>query len=348
MKPKLKDIAAKAQVSITTVSMVLSGKGRISESVRKLVFDTAEELGYRRKSVVKSPMNQSDTNGTIGIIVSIDEDWAFIWAFIRPIIEELEQSFNKDGRNTILIPILHDSPVDEIINKVIISQIDAVISLHYGNEQFLSTLERMSIPSILVMNNHFQDRFYSVLVDDIQCAYEGTMHLVNLGHKNLAYVECERQDLPVLLNDRFFGFRKAIEESGIMVPQDQIVRFELNNIETLRTQLSKLFRKAREGSPTGIFCLDDDIAMRVINVLSELDIRVPEDVSIIAPGDVLDYKQSYIPQITTMRINTSYMGKIIYQMLINIMDHKPEDLHVLKVKHQLVKRGTCAPPRSEG
>ncbi len=344
MKPKLKDIAAKAQVSITTVSMVLSGKGRISENVQKLVFDTAQELGYRQKTIENSTMNQSEAYGTIGIIVSIDEDWAFIWGFIRPILEELERSLKKEGKNTILIPILHNSPVEEIIHKVSISHIDAVISLHYGNDLFLSTLEKMSIPSILVMNNHFQNRFYSVLVDDIQCAYEGTMHLVSLGHKKLIYVECERQDLPILMNDRFFGFRKAIEESGISVPQNQIVRFELNNIDTLRKQLSSLFSKTPGKSPTGIFCLDDDIAMRVINVLSELDIRVPEDVSIIAPGDVLDYSQSYTPQITTMRINTSYMGKIIFQMLMNIMEHKPEDLHVLKVKHQLVKRGTCAPP----
>jgi len=346
MKPKLKDIAAKARVSITTVSMVLSGKGRISENVRKLVFDTADELGYRRKTIKMSTVNQFETYGTIGIIVSIDEDWAFIWGFIRPILEELERSLKKEGKNTILIPIHHNSPVEEIIQKISIPQIDAVISLHYGNELFLSTLEKMSIPSILVMNNHFQDRFYSVLVDDIQCAYEGTMHLINLGHKNLAYVECERQDLPVLLNDRFFGFRKAIEESRIPVPNDQVVRFELNDLISLKKQLSAIFRKSPGKSPTGIFCLDDDIAMRVIKVLSELNISVPEDVSIIAPGDVLDYSQSHIPQITTMRINTSYMGKIIYQMLMNIMEHKPEDLHVLKVKHQLVKRGTCAPPRS--
>jgi DNA-binding LacI/PurR family transcriptional regulator len=63
-----------------------------------------------------------------------------------------------------------------------------------------------------------------------------------------------------------------------------------------------------------------------------------------APGDVLYYNKSFIPRITTMRINTTYMGKIIYQMLMNRMEHRPEDLHVLKVKHQLVRRGTCCPP----
>lgn len=344
MKPKLKDVADKAQVSITTVSLVLSEKGRISESVRQSVLDTARELGYRRQEKIQpEPLIMSKTN-TVGIIVSIDEEWAFIWGFIRPIIEEIEQSLNQDGRNTILVPIHRKSSTEEIINKIKQSRIEAVISLHYGNETLFSALEEMEIPTIIVMNNNFQDKFYSVLVDDIQCAYEGTMHLVGLGHKNLAYVECERPDLPVLLNDRFFGFRKAIDECAITVPEENILRVELNNINEMRSRLSVLFGKKSEDRPTGIFCLDDDIALRVMSVLSELDIRIPEDVSLIAPGDVLDYSQPLIPRITTMKINTTYMGKIIYQMLMNRMEHQPKDLHVLKVKHQLVRRGTCAPP----
>ena len=342
MKPKLKDIADKAEVSVTTVSLVLADKGRISEDVRRTVWDIAHEMGYQRKK--KTTPKSSDNSDSVGILVSIDEEWSFIWSFLRPIIDEIEQSLTKDGKNTVLIPVHHKAPTDEIFNKIIQSRVQALISLHYGNEQLLSTLEEMDIPAILVMNNNFQDKFYSVLVDDIQCAYEGTMHLVGLGHRRIAYIECKRPDLPILMNDRFFGFRKAIEECSIKVPKDSILRFELNNSKDLKDQLRTLLDKDPEERPTGIFCLDDDIALRVINILNEMNIRIPEDVSIIAPGDVLDYSQSFIPRITTMRINTTYMGKIIYQMLMNRMEHRPEDLHVLKVKHQLVRRGTCCPP----
>jgi DNA-binding LacI/PurR family transcriptional regulator len=285
----------------------------------------------------------------VGILFSIDEIWAFIWAFIRPIIDEIESSLRHDDRNTILIPIRRNSTVEEILSKVVQSRTEAVISLHYGNDRLFETLEDLDIPIIVVMNNNYQDRFYSVLVDDIQCAYEGTRHLISLGHERLAYVECERPDLPVLTNDRFFGFRKAIEEAGIQVPEQRVLRFDLNDIATLTARLERWFSEPRNQWPTGIFCLDDDIGVRVISVLRSLGVRVPDDVSLVAPGDVLDYSQNHIPKITTMRINTAYMGKIVYQMLVNRLEQKPEDLHVLKVIHQLVRRDTTQePPQDQG
>lgn len=337
MKPKLKDVAERAGVSITTASMALSGKGRISEVVRSQVIAAARDLGYTRKQ--PAMQNREISNNTVGIFVSIDYEWDFIWHFIRPIIVEIEANLKGEKKNTVLIPIHRSSSDEEIIQKVIESRVEAVISMHLGNENLITRLEELGIPVIIVMNNNFQDKFYSVLVDDIQCAYEGTMYLISLGHRNLAYAECERPDLPILLNDRCFGFRKAIEESGIKVSDDNYIRFNLNDLKTLRQKLSAIF--AKPDRPTAIFCLDDDIAMRVISVLSESSYTTPEDYSIIAPGDVLDYRLKHIPQITTMKINTTYMGRIVFQMLMNRLEHKPEDLHVLKVKHQLVRRGTC-------
>jgi LacI family transcriptional regulator len=336
-KPKLKDVAEKAGVSISTASFVFTGKGRISAEVRENVLKVADEIQYqpRKRRTSDIPVKTD----SIGIFISIDYEWSFIWHFIRPIIEEIEENMKKVGKTTIMIPIHRNSTVEEIFEKVKIAGVEAVISLHFGDEKLLSALEDHDIPVIVVMNNNFQDKFYSVLVDDIQCAYEGAMHLINLGHRNLLYIECERPDLPILLNDRCFGFRKAVEESKIKVPRENFVRFDLDNLDELRKKLQPLFLK--EISPTAIFCLDDDIALRVIQVLQELGLDTPEDYSIIAPGDVLDYNLQHLPPITTMRINTTYMGRIIYQMLMNRIKHNPEDLHVLKVKHQLVKRGTC-------
>lgn len=338
-KPKLKDVAEKAGVSISTASLALAGKGRISSEVREAVSKSAEELGYQRKQQPISAL--SVKTGRIGIFFSIDYEWAFIWHFIRPIIEEIETNLKKVEKSTILIPIKKSLSNEEILEKVIEARVEAVISLHFGNNEILQNLEDLDIPVIVVMNNNFQNKFYSVLVDDIQCAYEGTMHLIDLGHRELLYIECERPDLPVLLNERCFGFRKAVEEAKIHVPAENFVRFELNDFDELHKKLTLVVRK--ESRPTGIFCLDDDIALRVIVKLREFGLNTPEDYSIIAPGDVLDYNMKHVPPVTTMRINTTYMGRIVYQMLMNRIRHNPEDLHVLKVKHQLVKRGTCRP-----
>lgn len=335
MKPKLKDVADAAGVSLTTASLVLSGKGRISPEVRQNVLKVVDELGYVRKN------RSIEACGTknIGILQSIDYEWGFIWVFIRPLVEEIERNMRALGINTVLLPIKKTDTKQEIIEKIQKADVQAVVSIHYGNADLFTSLEKSDIPVVIVMNGNFQDTFYSVCVDDYQGAYEGTLHLIKLGHRNIAYVEAERPDLPMLLNDRFIGYRKAMEEYGLDMPDESIIRFDLSDKEELTGKLAAAVD--RPDRPTAIFCLDDEIALRVYFIIEELGFTIPEDVSLIAPGDVLDYEQHYYPQITTMKINTTYMGEIVTLMMQNRINHNPEDIHVLKVKQQLVRRGTC-------
>ena len=307
--------------------------------MRQNVLKAVDELGYVRRN------RSIEASGTknIGILQSIDYEWGFIWVFIRPLIDEIEKSMRALGINTVLLPIKKTDTKQEIIEKIQKADVQAIVSIHYGNADLFTALEESEIPVVIVMNGNFQDTFYSVCVDDYQGAYEGTLHLIKLGHRNIAYVEAERPDLPMLLNDRFIGYRKAMEEYGLDMPDESIIRFELSDKEELTRKIAGAFDKPDR--PTAIFCLDDEIALRVYFILEELGFTIPEDVSIIAPGDVLDYEQHYYPQITTMKINTTYMGEIVTLMMQNRINHNPEDLHVLKVKQQLVRRGTCREPK---
>jgi DNA-binding LacI/PurR family transcriptional regulator len=64
-------------------------------------------------------------------------------------------------------------------------------------------------------------------------------------------------------------------------------------------------------------------------------------VSLVAPGDVLDYSLPLMPQITTMRIDTTLLGKIAANLMFDRMRNTDSDVHVLKVKEQLVRRASC-------
>lgn len=337
MKPKLRDVADKAGVSITAASMALSETGRISEDTKKKVLQAAEQLGYKRKQKTKRVSNFT----IVGALVSSDYEWAFIWKFIRPLIEQLETELKNYGLNLVLLPISHHAKVDEIYSKIISSDAGAIISLHYGNDELFVRLENAGIPVTVVMKSDFHDRYYSVCVDDFQGAYEAGCHLVRLGHKKIAYVGVQRPDLPALSNDRFIGFKKAMDVNNIGLPDEHVFEFETGHMDKLRSDLYPVFNPSNKEKPTAIFCLDDDLALRVILSLQEFTLSIPEDVSIIAPGDVLDYNMPYIPTITTMQIDTAYMGKITAQMLINRLEHSPDAQHGLKVQQHLVERGSC-------
>ena len=339
MKITLKDVAETAGVSTTTASLVLSGKGRISDSVRQAVHDAAEQLGYNRKKKSR----QGEKSPTVGILVSIDAEWAMVWWFIRPIIAEIERNYRDRGENSVVIPISADIDDNEIIRRIQTEECRGVFSLHYGSEYLLSTLEDQGIPVVVIMNGRYQEKYHCILADDFQGAYEGTKHLLRLGHRDILYVDTERIDLPVLSTDRFYGFIKALDEMGVEFDPQLRISCDIANTSYFEAMIHAAF--TRERPPTAVFAIDDDVAIRVIKFLSDMGFRVPEEVSVIAPGDLLNYANPHIFPITTLRINTQMMGGLACEMMSRLTDENGDnsDIHVLKIKQQLVQRGSTRP-----
>ena len=340
--PTLKDVAEAAGVSITTSSLVLSGKGRISEAVRIAVMDAADRLGYGKKRFADSPRGQP----TAGILLSIDARWSFVWNFIRPVIAEIEACFAERGYNVVLIPIHAGLDAEGIARRILEERCAAVFALHYGNEELFALLEARGIPVILIMNGRFQDRFHSILADDFQGAYEGTAHLLRLGHREVLFVGTERTDLPNLATDRYYGFRKAVEEAGLPLDGRRNLSCDAANTQYLEAQLHAVFSAADR--PTAVFAIDDDMAIRVAALVRRMGIRIPEDLSLIAPGDLLNYADPFVMPITTLRIDTTLMGKLASDMMFRRLSGEGDGVHVLKIKQQLVQRGSTRPLATTG
>jgi len=99
-----------------------------------------------------------------------------------------------------------------------------------------------------------------------------------------------------------------------------------------------MYTKERQSA---LFVHDDYLAARVIVALNEIGLFIPEDISIIAPGDTLDYNQPFIPRITTMSIDTDMLGRLSGQIMIERLNGNLKTSQVLKVKQRLIKRGSC-------
>jgi LacI family transcriptional regulator len=139
--------------------------------------------------------------------------------------------------------------------------------------------------------------------------------------------------------DRFVGFRKALEENRLPFSPEQRITIPFMDEKRLARRLASLF--GRPGRPTAVFAHDDYLGMYVVAALKGLGLSVPQDVSLLAPGDVLDYTLPFTPQITTMRINTSLLGRIAADLMLDRVKRGHEDVRVIKVKEQLVKRASC-------
>lgn len=335
--PRLKDVARNAGVSPTTASMVFTGTGRISEETQQRVLLAAKAMGYQHQLREKKPLK---SGVHVALLIIIDSEWSFIWHFLTDMIRQIEEDLGHHGLKTIMVPISHYDNDEAIYQKITRVGCRSVFSIHLGKDKLFKRLEDEGIPVIVIMNNNYQDSFFSICVDDFQGAYEGARHLLTLGHRRIDFVDSYREDLPSLSTDRYFGYRKALEEAGVVFEKSHRINCSVGYSEK---ELELCFQQSLEGkdAPTALFCLDDEIAFRTWNALTKLGYRVPEDISILAPGDVLDYSKPYIPPITTMHIDMSYVGRLAVEMLNNRMKNEIDSVHVLKVKQQLVERGSC-------
>lgn len=336
MSPRLKDVAEHAGVSETTASMALRKTGRISEGTRQRVLSAATALGYQRRRREKRAEPQLTR---VGILTSLDPEWTFAWHFLADMIVTIERQLRTQNIQTLLIPISHHEEAGSILQKVTEAECGAVYSIHIGSDELFERLEDAGVPVILIMNNSFQDRFFSICVDDFHGAYEGTQHLLNLGHKRILFADGKTEDLPVLSTDRYYGFLKAIEETGGLATHTRMLCRGGVTEQELEEELASALTANKPF--TAVFSLDDEVALAVWTALSAIGYRVPDDISILAPGDVLDYSKPYVPRISTMHIDMADMGQLAVDMLNNRLSENAKTLHVLKVHQQLIDRGSC-------
>jgi len=334
---KLQDVADLAGVSLTTASMALSGKGKISSEVSRKVKDSAKYIGYEQKRSVKRSNHQAFKY----VVILHYENRPYLWNFSRPFVSELESLILRSGFYPIVMHVPPEIDTKDILQEIKLSKAGAVFAMNYVSEPLFDELESIGISVVIINNSNFQKKYFSVLVDDFQGAYEGTEYLIELGHRNIAYIEYLRPDMPAVIIDRFFGFRKAIATHKLVFEEAHRVSVELTDVEALTEAIKKLF--AGFDKPTALFVHDDYYAAHVTEALKSLNMAIPRDVSLLAPGDVLDYKEPFLPKITTMRINPTHMVRTAWDLMTNILKTKPDEIQVLKVKQTLVDRGSCIP-----
>jgi len=337
---RLKDVARKARVSVATVSLVLADKGRISAEVRGRVRETAASMGYRPRSVERK---QAAATAMVGILCA--EDRQYEWNFIRPTLLELEHALRQRGHTPVLIPAGSREEPERTVQHVMDSGVRAVFAIQISVGAVFNGLRERGVHVVVINASGFQDRLDSVCVDDFQGAYEGTRYLLGLGHRSVAFVEYARPESPAVVADRFIGFRKALDEHRVGFSPERRITVPFMDTARLEKKLGTLFgRSARPSGaarPTAIFAHDDYLGLYVIEALRRIGLSVPGDVSLVAPGDVLDYGLPLMPQITTMRIDTALLGKIAANLMFDRMRAAGPGPHVLKVKEQLMRRDSC-------
>lgn len=301
---KLSDIAEVVGVSTVTVSKALSNKVGVSDEMRTRIKEVAEEMGYISKTTTKN--NLYETNN-IGVLIPARyfENTSFYWEFYHRIVSQLTEI----GYFCILEIINSDAEISLETPKVIQEQkVDGVILIGQPHEDYLEKIVNLNqIPTIVLDCYDAHIEYDTVISDGFYGMYILTNYLLRMGHRKIGFVGTILATSSI--TDRYLGYCKALLEYGLH-PNPEWVIPDRDESEKILSN----FNLPQE-LPTAFACNCDLTAHYLICTLKEMNIKVPEDISIVGFDNYLYADLSDI-KITTYEVNIDNMVKVCIDHLI--------------------------------
>lgn len=326
-KVGIKDIAARAGVSIATVSHALRNPGRVSDGTRKKVLAAAEAVGYTPNNLAVSL--RTARSGNIVVIIPDVAD-----SYNSGIIKAIEKVAHKRGYS-VLLGDTQGSPEREreFAAMTRSRQADGIILMSHRVPFDMDEKRPRELPP-LVNSGEFTgcDAFPSVSIDDMQAAIDATNHLIRYGHRHIAVITGDMQSTSS--KDRLAGFRRAMEQAALAIDDNLVVygEYTLQCGESATERL--LLQKTR---PTAVFCFSDEIALGCMYALRQHGFHVPEDMSVIGFDDI-PFARYFTPSLTTVAQPVEEIGATCATVLLDLIDGKQPETMRQFLPHRLVVR----------
>lgn len=297
MGATISDIARAANVSISTVSRALNGKGRVSAATREKVRKVAQELGYRQEYAPR---------GSIGILFPSRLSAAIGESFFYGLIMEGAEETFRRWNFTTSFSTLRDPAND--LRRVSESWRHDGYLLMGGDlpQPFVRALKETGVPLVLIDCELPELSVDAVVIDNIGGIGQATYHLAELGHRRIGYIGGP-QSHPSLAQ-RYAGFIAAMQSAGLDVDPHMVENSDDPSFLGARVGYEGYKKiRARGAKPTAIVCANDYVAQGVIEAAVEIGLKVPHDLSVVGFDDV---KTHFGPPLTTVRVFKRQMGSM--------------------------------------
>lgn len=306
----IRDVAKSAGVSPTTVSRVLNRKMVVRKETEERVWAAIEALGYQPNASARALI----TRQTAAIVVVVRD---ICDPFFPPIVHGVTFVANANGYSSFLCNLCAELEGALYLQLVREKRVDGAIiaTSHIPDEQIL-LLCKEGVPLVLI--NREMDGVVSVCTDNDKGGYEATCHLIELGHRQIAYI-----GVPSYVQSgvpRRMGYERALREHGLPLNPNLVVKEENSADGGYRAAMVLLSSREK---PTAVFAYDDVMAIGAMRAFQETGTRVPEDIAVVGYDDI-PLAAHVNPPLTTVRQEKEAMGIDAMQMLIALM--RGEDL----------------------
>ncbi|MBR5401193.1 MAG: LacI family DNA-binding transcriptional regulator [Treponema sp.] len=334
----LKEIAAKCNVSIATVSNILNGKSNVSEKTKERVLKVVKETGYKPNYMART-LRARKTN-TVGLI--IDDIGAFSSPLlIEGVLETLEQKGYKAIIETLRLytkwgnkpdSAEYKNAVNASVEEMLSIKVDGIvfIAAHAHNIEYFS--DNLDVPTVIAYAYQSANTLPTIKIDDFESAYQMTNYLIEHGHKKIAVIQGGATGTHE--QDRFAGFEKALKEAGLAADK-KLVQMGYWSRQGGKAACQKLFEKG--GDFTAIFCFNDLMAAGVYDYLYENQKQPGKDYAVVG-FDNREMSDYLSPSLTTMDIPLEEIGRQSAKVLLKKIDGTQILDNDIKIPCRLIER----------
>lgn len=330
MTATIKDVAKMAGVSISTVSRVVNDSKPVSPDARRRVLHAIEVLDYEPNEIARSLVTRK--SNIIGVIVE-DFGLSFISQVLRG-VEEVARMYDYD----ILVSSTYGDPENEdrYMKLLLQKQVEGIVVItESNNRNRLQNLKELKIP-VSYLNRYYRNEdVATITIDNANSTKSMVNYLHGKGHRNIAYVGIEKDfDITV---ERFKqkGYKEAMKDLGL---KDLIIELSENSEEAFLDMEGKLIDSIKKDKITAIMAYSDEAAIRIMNLLKDNGITVPDDISVTGVGDIKMSAQ-YRPMLTTLKEPLYDYGAVSIRSIIKAIkgeESMPDETVILPF--QIIER----------
>ncbi len=342
MRPTIKDIAQKVGVSPATVSLVLNGKRGVGDEVRAKVLSVAKQMNYPIPTDRRHDESQIKTRYKIHFLFEKLKGSPFADIFYGEILEGLEEQAKFYNCSVSFTLVEQNENYGKLISHLKSMDIDGLIAVGGGNitDKLLETTRKEVSKPILLLDNFVIGKKYNcVLADNVTGGYQGTKYLIENAHKDIGVIKGPQYYKS--LTQRFEGFLEAMDEFGLPVRKEWIVRTDHAKYIKGYSEMKQILSQSRR--PTAIFAISDKTAFGAMEAIKQSGLNIPQDISIIGFDDVYEARLT-VPRLTTIRVPKMSIGRVTVDRIRNLIENKDAVPLKIVLYTQLVVRETVGPP----
>ncbi len=310
----IRDVAKKAEVHPSTVSRVFSGNATISEATRKRVLEAASQLDFQPHAIARSLSTQRTE--TIGIVIPHVFEGFFDDSFFPQTMRGmLEASYQSNFRLIVGGSQGYQDEISRITEIMQSSQADGIVVMSSRLDvDTVSHLSSLNCPFVLLGHPPTQNTIEInwVDADNYQATAQAIEHLLHLGHTRIAYVGGDPKTLTT--QEREEAYKDTMQAAGITLNPKWIDYgyFDEPGGYTAVQRMKNLGSQ----TPTAYYAANDLMAVGILRALDELNLRVPQDISVMGTNNSY-LSQHTNPPLTTIDVPYAEIAKKAVELLIS-------------------------------